>query len=719
MSRKDDLKKLIANYKRRLQKLKEQQASFGLHTPPHILTEIEDTEETIEQLQIELKTLGDGGIDIYHNLPQPDYGRFVGRDEELAQVARILRPYPHSQHALVTIDGIGGIGKSALALEIAHRHLRNYDRTPPEERFEAIIWTSAKQLVLTADKGITPRRQVLRTLDDILTTIAVTLQREDITRARTEDQPEVARNALTRQRSLLIVDNLETVDDEAVMDFLREIPAPTKAIVTTRHRLDVAYPVRLVGMPWEDAQELIIQEGQKKDVTLSDDKARRLYERTGGVPLALVWSVAQMGFGYDVEAVLTRLGQPSADIARFCFEGTVERIRDRPTHKLLLALSLFAVDADREALGYVADLPKLDRDDGLVELEKLSLLNRQAGRFSLLPLTRSYLAHELEQTPQFAQAAFERMVDYYKRLVTPPPEVQVGIPYWDGVVNYAQAESLEQEWDNLVHVIRRVLDQRLYAAALDLFLPVVHLLHFWGFDDERLRLSRRMCQAAHELGDSVEVWLWMDAISHILRQWRRFSEYDQVIKTGRLLARQFELDEALILADAYEAGLYARMGDTDLAQKKVEYALEQIDLDSVLERGTRIHRIIATRVAVAAAHLSGLQQDIVRQKEWSEHALALRRSTGENTTPELSRLAHISLKLDDVASAEKFLAEASADAGAKDWPWINYSLAMVAEKKGEFQEARHLGTLALEQFTHLELKGGAQECQEFLDRLPK
>ena len=35
---------------------------------------------------------------VYHNLPQPDYGRFVGREQELAKVTRILRSYPHSQY---------------------------------------------------------------------------------------------------------------------------------------------------------------------------------------------------------------------------------------------------------------------------------------------------------------------------------------------------------------------------------------------------------------------------------------------------------------------------------------------------------------------------------------------------------------------------------------------------------------------------------------------
>ena len=48
------------------------------------------------------------------------------------------------------------------------------------------------------------------------------------------------------------------------MEFLQDLlPAPTKAIVTTRHRLDVAYPVRLSGMPRNDAEQLINQEYTK------------------------------------------------------------------------------------------------------------------------------------------------------------------------------------------------------------------------------------------------------------------------------------------------------------------------------------------------------------------------------------------------------------------------------------------------------------------------
>lgn len=199
-----------------------------------------------------------------HNLPQPDYGKFIGREQELTKAMRILRPYPHSQHSLVTIDGVGGIGKSALALEIAHRFLREIEHLPPEDYFEVLVWTSAKQTVLRPGSGIVTRQQILRTLDDICEAVAVTLDLEDKILSHSRDKVGHIRRYLSQRRTLLIVDNLETVDDEAVIEFLQELPAPSKAIITTRHRIDVAYPVRLLGMKWEESKTLIEQECLKK-----------------------------------------------------------------------------------------------------------------------------------------------------------------------------------------------------------------------------------------------------------------------------------------------------------------------------------------------------------------------------------------------------------------------------------------------------------------------
>jgi LuxR family glucitol operon transcriptional activator len=501
---------------------------------------------------------------VYHNLPQPDYGRFVGREAELAQVVRILRPYPHSQHALVTIDGIGGIGKSALALEVAHRYLRNYDRIPPEERFEAIIWTSAKQSVLTAE-GTVPRGQALRTLDDIYTTIAVTLEREDITRARPEGQAEVVRNALTRQRTLLIVDNLETVDDEAVMAFLRELPAPTKAMVTTRHRVDVAYPVRLVGMPWEDAQELIAQECTKKGVTLSEDEARRLYDRTGGVPLAIVWSVAQMGFGYDTEAVLRRLGQPSEDISRFCFEGAMERIRGKPAHKLLMALSLFATDASREALGYVANLPELDRDDGLAELEKLSLVNKQGNRFAMLPLTRSFGLHELESNTDFANGVTERRVTQLTGLLQHQTD-----RYW-----IRDQEIILREGENFLSLLDWAITRDNHETVFKIIRPSFLYLQDTGRRAEALKLAWHGREFARQYGNkSISAWLCV-ASGWILSQQGSHRDALEQIEEGLKGYQQLADDAGICFARCLWAQALRHAGKPLEAEKPLKDAIAE------------------------------------------------------------------------------------------------------------------------------------------------
>lgn len=338
---------------------------------------------------------------VLHNLPQPDYVSFIGRKEELQRLRSLL--HPQDRIWTIVIDGIGGIGKSALALEIAHHYLRNFTALPDEERFAVIIWTSAKATILTAD-GIATRQQITSTIDDVYKAIATTLNEDAIAQAHVEDQDRLIRRALTRQRTLLIIDNLETVDDLRVNAFIRELPAPTKCIITTRRRIDVADPVRLVGMPHDDALLLIGQECAKKGVQLTVEQGDLLYKRTGGVPLAIVWSIAQMGYGYDANSVLRRLGDAKGDIARYCFAGSIVQIQGKPAYDLLICMSLSRATATQEYLSYVADLPEIDCIEGLVELEKLSLVNRQRNQqggiyFDILPLVREYAISGVDDIP--------------------------------------------------------------------------------------------------------------------------------------------------------------------------------------------------------------------------------------------------------------------------------------------------------------------------------
>lgn len=352
----------------------------------------------------------------YHNLFQPDYPRFVGRQNELDWLRRRLSPKDRAWQ--MVIAGIGGVGKSSLALAIAHEYHQRYQELAPEERFEAIIWITAKEEVLTikGQRPSSPLGLIFRTLEDMYTTIAQTLEREDITRAIPEEQDKLVQKALSAQRALLIVDNMESVIDERVRTFLRNLPIPTKCIITSREWVDVADVLKLAGLPPEEADNLINEEALVRDVELDEGHRQLLYKRTSGLPLPIKLSVARMASGETFEQVMRWLGNSTGDLPEYCVKGQIDRARqlDLNAWKLLLACSLFDQDAgaSREALGYIADLSIADQDDGLTLLQRLSLLNRtEKDRFWMLPIVQGYTESELTRA-NFGEILIERWLSW-------------------------------------------------------------------------------------------------------------------------------------------------------------------------------------------------------------------------------------------------------------------------------------------------------------------
>jgi LuxR family glucitol operon transcriptional activator len=318
---------------------------------------------------------------IPNNLPPPAHTAFVGRRTEIIRLLELLSS-GHAAH-LITVDGIGGVGKTTLVLEAAYRCLRASTGEMPNANvpsFDAIIFASAKQDVLTP-YGILARYQAQRTLRDIFREIADTLDRLDITGTTPDDQPNRVRQALARQHTLLIVDNLETMQDkQEIIAFLYDLPPQIKVIITTRERA-LFSPIRLEHLSEADGLRLIHHETQDKGVQLEDEQAMALYRRTGGVPAAIVYAVGQLANGYSVEGTLARMVQATGDVARFCFSGSVTPLRGQPAHRLLMALAMFPKRPLREAVIHVAGLrtDPIAADDGLAQLQCLSLVSQSEG----------------------------------------------------------------------------------------------------------------------------------------------------------------------------------------------------------------------------------------------------------------------------------------------------------------------------------------------------
>lgn len=504
----------------------------------------------------------------WHNLPQRTYAEFVGRQAELDQLSRLMLPHPGSRHFVVTVDGIGGVGKSALALELAHGYRERYGATPEEQRFEAIVWVSAKRTLLTAS-GIQQRRQSFNTLDDLFRELATVLEQPAILQAAPAERRGLAERALAARRCLLIVDNLETVDDEELLSFLRELPDPTKAIVTTRHRIDIAYAIRLTGMPHEDALKLMQVEAEAKGVTLTTIEMDDLERRTGGVPLAIQWSIGLMSLGHSVEAVLRRLGQGQSDIARFCFAESVERIRGRDAHRILLALALFERSVSRAMLGEVAGLgdDPVGRDEGLAELLRLSLINQKGDRFSLLPLTHAFVREELVADPEVGRRLRDEWV---RRLLL------LAAPF--SVVHWQQPDrsQLRREGEHLETLA-------LWAEAEerpDLLLRVSPALGAYydavGRWRDMVELNQKTVAYARLLGEQTALRNELNWLAWTIGQQGRYHEAEAAYSEALALALQvgdpiWRIDILVNMAQ-----LARRRGQTELAAQRCQEALSLV-----------------------------------------------------------------------------------------------------------------------------------------------
>ncbi len=433
---------------------------------------------------------------IVQNLPAREYTTFVGRDREIERLMELL-DYGHSAH-LISVDGIGGVGKTTLVVEVAYRYLEaNSNQQFLEPAFKAIIFTSAKENHLTSI-GLLPRLVYQRTLRDICREIARIFEFSEINNLSLEEQIEVIRHKLSQTKTLLIVDNLETIEDkQEVLSFLYDLPPTVKVIITTREQT-LFVPIRLNCLPIEHGLRLIHHEAKEKGVHLSNRESQQLYEAVNGVPAAMIYAIGQMAAGYLFEDVLILIKNPEGDIARFCFTTSINPLRNSPPHYLLMALTLFLQPVTRETLSSIA-FEKSDpivTSQGLVKLQQLSLVYQQQGRYSLAALTREYAWAELAANSEFAQQLRQRWVDWYLKF-----SESFGDKDWkEWHLSY---EYLEVEWENLQAVLEWCIVNNRYSEVKTLWNRVKGYMHIRGYWDERLEWSAWLIEAAKQVGDSV------------------------------------------------------------------------------------------------------------------------------------------------------------------------------------------------------------------------
>ena len=316
--------------------------------------------------------------------PQPT--SFIGRADELAEVQATLEA-----HRLVTLTGVGGVGKTRLALEVAWRTADNF----PDG-----VWVI--ELAPLGDPSAVPEAA------------AAVL---GITQQPGMSQADSVAAALEGRSRLLIFDNCEHVLDAAadLIETILAASATVKILTTSREGLRAA-DEQLRPVPSLDvhsaARTLFVERAHAvaPGVSLTDDAVAEICRRLDGIPLAIELAASRMQSMTLTELrdrlddrfrllVGSRRGLERHQTLRHAVQWSYDLL-DRAEKYVLTRCSVFAGGFDLTGACTVTDggdeLGTLDLLDALVR-KSLLVADRSSGRtrFSMLETIRQFAEEQL------------------------------------------------------------------------------------------------------------------------------------------------------------------------------------------------------------------------------------------------------------------------------------------------------------------------------------
>ena len=328
---------------------------------------------------------------------RPATTSFIGRESEAGEVQAAIKA-----HRLVTLTGVGGVGKTRLALEVAGRLV---------DEFPDGVWFF--ELAAVTDPAAVP--------DAVAAVLGITQQP-----GRTVAESVAA--ALEGRVRLLVLDNCEHVLDAAadLIEAILAASATTKIVATSREGLGIAdeqlWPVPSldVGAGVDSAAvSLFIERAQAVSPGFSvaepgeADAVVEICRRLDGIPLAIELAASRMASMTAAEVrdrldhrfrllVGSRRGLERHHTLRHAVAWSYDLLADAEK-ALLDRCSVFAGGFDLHSACAVAgspdapdDFATLDLLDALVR-KSLLVADRSAGRtrFSMLETIRQFAEEQL------------------------------------------------------------------------------------------------------------------------------------------------------------------------------------------------------------------------------------------------------------------------------------------------------------------------------------
>lgn len=358
---------------------------------------VQQCEEDIHQMQ--------QAVQLRSRLEAPEYQQLYGNEALRHEIIQHFRQAKGA--AFVSIEGIAGIGKTAMAHAVA-------EAVSSAGIFKDIIWISARQGKLNDSGLLETVPNTVRKMDDVLGQLMVKLGLSHFGNLPTETKLEKIAPALAHAAYFIVIDNLETLEDtQELIPALRRIAGKSRWLITSRSSLRHFRFVQSHTVPElsrKDSEQLITSL-LRPGLQLSTQDYASMYEMVGGLPLALKLIASHIGYRFSASELMIYLyqtrdknGFSRHHLLDYIYQASWDRLSASARQLLLAIQGTIPPEGDLarwvETMGYGAGLNYAQIAAAMVELENCSLLEvRCKGsecRFYLHSLTQHYLATQFE-----------------------------------------------------------------------------------------------------------------------------------------------------------------------------------------------------------------------------------------------------------------------------------------------------------------------------------
>jgi len=335
-------------------------------------------------------------------LEPASYSQLFGVEAHQALLlAQLLAPSPAH---LISISGIGGIGKTSLADSVLRAAIQ---RQPEAE----VAWVSARRQRFDLGGRLHSLSQPALTVTALLDALMVQLLPGVPRIAEPGRAMAALRASFARRPTLLAIDNLETAADvEELLPVLRGLANPARILLTTRHTLHGEpgiFHLNVTELSEADALRLVRQEATQRNLSelaaASDAELHAVYQTVGGNPLALRLLIGQnhvrslAGILNDLAAAR---GASVENLYEYIYRAAWSRLNEL-CRRVLLAMPLTPPSGgDLQQLMAISGMTAGALSDALTELVTLNLVDARGQslhqrRYAIHALTRTFLLEQV------------------------------------------------------------------------------------------------------------------------------------------------------------------------------------------------------------------------------------------------------------------------------------------------------------------------------------